>query len=80
MCAHENVETMVATHTDILPFLHPPLAARKCDVFPELQEPLLFIGKFCDAGVTATLGSETVQLIKYSIVTLSGTRYHTNGI
>ena len=67
-----NGETMVATHTYILPFPQLPLASRKCDVFPELQQPLLSLGQFCDTGSMATLDSDTVQLTKYGITTLSG--------
>ena len=66
-------ETMVATHTAILPFPQLPLATRKCDFFLEIQQPLLSLGQFCDAGFTATLDSETVQLTKDSIATLAGT-------
>ena len=58
----------------------PPLAARKCDVFPALQQPLLSLGQFCDAGFTATLNSETVLLTKDGSTTLSGTRGHNNGL
>ena len=75
-----NGETVVATHTYLLPLPHPPLAARKCDVFPALQQPLLSLGQLCDAGFTATLDSETDQLTKDGLVTLPGTRYHTNGL
>ena len=75
-----NGETMVATYTALLPFPHPPLAARKFDVFPALQQPLLSLGQLCDAGFTATLNSETVLLTKDSSTTLSGTRYHNNGL
>ena len=71
---------MVATHTALLPFPQLPLAARKCDVSPALQQPLLSLGQFCDAGFTATLNSETVELTKYSSAILSGTIYHNNGI
>ena len=44
-----NGGTMVATHTALL--AHPQLflAARKCDVFPALQQPLIYLGQFCDA-------------------------------
>ena len=31
-----NGETVVATHTDLLPFPKIPIAARKCGVFPAL--------------------------------------------
>ena len=31
-----NGETMVATHTALLPLTNPPLASQKCDVFPSL--------------------------------------------
>ena len=75
-----NGETMVATHTALLPFSQPPLAAWKFDVFPELQQPLLFLGQFFDAGFTATLNSDTVLLTKDGSTTLSGTRYYNNGI
>ena len=75
-----NVETMVATRTALLSFPQPPLADRKCDVLPELQQPLLSLGQFCDAGFTSTLDSETFQLTKDGIATLSGTRDHTNGL
>ena len=75
-----NGGTMVATHKALLPFPQPPLASRKCDVFLALQQPLLSLGQFCDAGFTATLASETVLLTKYDITALSGTRDHNNGI
>ena len=71
---------MVATHTALLPFPELPLDARKCDVFPALQQPLLYLGQFCDAGFTATLNSETVLLTKVGITTLSETRDHNNGL
>ena len=75
-----NVETIVVTHTALLPFNHPSLSARNCDVFPALQQPLLYIGQFCDTGFMATLDSETVELTKDGIATLLGTRDHTNGV
>ena len=75
-----NGETMVATHTALLPFPQLPISARKCDVSSALQQPLLFLGQFCNAGFTATLDSYTVQLTKYGIATLLGTRDHTNGL
>ena len=75
-----NGETMVETHMALLPFTQPPLAARKCDVFPALQQPLLSLVQFCDAGFKATLDSETAHLTKNNIPTLSGTRYHSNGL
>ena len=55
-----NGETMVATHTALLPFPQLPLDARKCDVFPALQQPLLYLGQFCDAGFMSNLTSEIV--------------------
>ena len=75
-----NGETMVTTDTDLLPFPQLTLAARKWDVFPALQQPLLSLGQFCDAGFTATLNSETVLLTKDGSTTLSGTRDHNNGL
>ena len=75
-----NGETMVDTHTALLPFPQLPLAARKYDFFPALQQPLLSIGQFCDAGFTATLNSEIFLLTKYGSTTLSGTREHNNGL
>ena len=75
-----NGETMVATHTSLLPLPQPLLADRKCDVFPALLQPLLSLGQFCDAGFTATLNSETVLLTKGGRNTLSGTRDHNNGL
>ena len=75
-----NGETMVETHIALIPFPQLPLSVRQCDIFPSLQQPLLYLGQFCDAGCTATLDSETVQLTKDSIATLSGKIYHTNGI
>ena len=74
-----NGETMVATHTALLPFPHPPLSARKCDIFLAPQQPLLYLGQFYDAGFMATLTSETVLLTNDDITTLSGTRDHNNG-
>ena len=71
---------MVATYTSLLPFPQPPLATRKCDVLTALQQALLSLGQFCDAGLAATLNSETVQLTKDLIITLLETRDHTNGI
>ena len=71
-----NGETMVATHTSLLPFPQPPLAARKCDFFQALQQPLLSLGQLCDAGFTATHTSETVLPTTDGSNTLSGTRYH----
>ena len=71
---------MVTMHTALIPFPKPPLAARKCDVFPEFQQPLLSLVQFCDTVFTATLNSYIVQLTKDGIATLSETRYHTNGI
>ena len=75
-----NGDTIVATHTALLPFPKTPLAARKCDVFPAIRQPLLSLGQFCDAGFTATLNSETVLLNKDGSTTLSGTRDHNNGL
>ena len=57
-----------------------PLSSQKCDVLPVLQQPLLSLGQFYDAGLTATLHIETVQLTKDVGTTLSGTRYHNNGL
>ena len=76
----KNGETTVATHTAILYFPKIPLPARKCDLFLALQQPLLSLCHLCDAGFAATLDSETVQITKDSIATLSNTRYHTNGL
>ena len=67
---------MVATHTDLFRFPQLPLAARKCYVFPVLQQPLLSLGQFCNVGFMATLTSDTVLLTKYGSTTLSGTRYN----
>ena len=75
-----NGETMVATYTALLYFPQPSLAAWKCDVFPSLQQPLLSLGQFCDAGFTATLTSETFRLTKYGSTTLTGTIDHSNGL
>ena len=75
-----NGETMVATHTALLPFPQPPLAARKFDVFLALQQPLLSLGQFCDAGFVATLTSETIRLTKDGSTILVGTRDHINGL
>ena len=67
-------------HTALLPFPQLLLAARQCDVFPALQQPLLSLGQFCDTEFTTTLTSETVLLTKDGSTALSGTRYHNNGI
>ena len=75
-----NGETMVATHTALLPLPQPPLAACKYDFLPVIQPPLLSLGQLCDAGFTDTLDSETVQLTKDGITTLPGTIDHTNGL
>ena len=75
-----NGETMVATHTALIHLPQPPLAAMKCDVFPALQQPLLSLGQFCDAGFTATLNSEKVLLTKDGSITLLGERDHNNGL
>ena len=75
-----NGETMLATHTALIPFPQLPLASRECSVFPALQQPLLSLGQFCNAGFTATLTSETVLLTKDSTTTMAGTRDHSNGI
>ena len=75
-----NGETMLVTHTALLPFPQLPLADRTCDVFLALQQPLLSLGQFCDAGFTATLNSEIVLLTKDGSTTLLGTRDHNNGI
>ena len=75
-----NGETMVATHTALLPFPQSLLSTRKCDVFPELQKPCLSLGQFCDAGFMATLTSETVLLTNDGSTTLAGTREHKNGL
>ena len=74
-----NGETMVATYTALLPFPQIPLAAQKCDVFPALKQPLLSLGQFYNAGFKATFDSETVQIAKDVIETLSGKRDHRNG-
>ena len=75
-----NGETMVETHTALLPFPQLPLYARKCDVFPALQQPLLSLGQFCDAVFTSTLTSEIVLLTNDGSTTLTGTRDHSNGL
>ena len=75
-----NGGIMVATYTVLLRFPQLLLAAQKCDVLPALQQPLLSLGQFCDAGFTATLNSETVLLTKDGSTTLSGTRDHNNGL
>ena len=72
--------TMVATHTSLLPFPQLPLAARKCDFFPALKQPLLSLGQFCNSEFTATLASETAHLTKDGSTTLAGTRDHSNGL
>ena len=71
---------MVATHISLLPFPQLPLAARKCDIFPALQQPQLSLGQFCNAGFTATLNSENVLLTKDGSTTLAGTRDCNNGL
>ena len=71
---------MLATHTALIPFLQLSLSAQKCDVFPALQKPLLSLCQLRDAGFSATLDSETVQLTKDGIETLLGNRYHINGL
>ena len=73
-----NGETMLATHTALIPFPQLPLASRECSVFPALQQPLFSLGQFCDSGFTATLTSETVLLTQDGINTLAGTRDHIN--
>ena len=75
-----NGETMVAMHRAQLPFPQIPIAARKCDVFPALQQPLLSLGQLYDAVFMTTFNSETVILTKDGRSTLSGTRYHNNGL
>ena len=75
-----NGETMVTTHTALLPLPQPPLADRKCNVFPALQQNLLSLGQFCNAGFMATLTSETILLTKDISTTLAGTRDHKNGL
>ena len=75
-----NGDTMVAKYTALLPFPQLPISARKCDVLSSLQQLLLSIVKFCDAGFKATLDSENIQLTKDGITTLSGTTDHINGI
>ena len=75
-----NGETMVRTHTALLPFPELPLDACKCDVFPALQQPLLYLGQFCNAGFTSKLNSNTALLTKNGSNTLTGTRYNSNGL
>ena len=75
-----NNETTVAMHTALLPLTQTTLDARKCDVLPALQQPLLSLDQFCDAGFTATLDSETVQLTNDGIATMLGMRDHTHGL
>ena len=75
-----NGETMVATHTSLIPLPQPPIAARKCDVIPDLQQPLLFIGQLYYAGFTSTLDSEIIQLTKDIIATMLGMRDQNNGL
>ena len=75
-----NGETMVATHTSLLPLPQPALAARKCDVFPALQQTFLSLGQFHDAGFMATLTSDNVLLTKKVSTTLAVTRDHSNGL
>ena len=69
---------MVATHTSLLPFSQPPLVARKCDVLLALQQPLLSLGQFYDAGFTATLNSEKFLQTKNGSTTLSWKIDHNN--
>ena len=73
-----NGETMVAKHTALLPLTQLPLADRKCDVSPVLQQPLLSLGQFCDAGFTSTITSETILLTKDGSTTLAGAKDHNN--
>ena len=62
-----NGLTMEATYTPLLPLPQLPLSACKCDVFLELQQPLLSLGQFCNTVFTTTFNSETVQLTKDGI-------------
>ena len=41
-----NGVTMVASQKALLPLPQLYLASQKCDVFPELQQPLLYLGQF----------------------------------
>ena len=75
-----NGEIVVATHTYLLPFPQLHLATWKCDVLSALEQPLLSHGQFYDAIFKATIDSETVELTKDGIATLSGTRDHINGL
>ena len=75
-----NGETMVATNTALLPFPQLPLADQNCNVFLALQQTLLSLGQFCDAGLKATLTSETFLLTKDCNTTLAGKRDHRNGL
>ena len=71
---------MVATHTYLLPLPQLPLSAGKCNVFPVLQQTLLSLGQFYDAGFTTNLTSETVLLTKDGCTTMVGTRDYSNGL
>ena len=73
-----NNETLVLTHTALPPPTQLPQFYRKCDVFPSLQQLLLSFGQLYNVVFKAILDSETVQLSKEEIATLSGTRYHSN--
>ena len=75
-----NGETMVATHTSLLPLTQLPVASPEYNVFPALQQRLLSLGQLFNAGFTATLEIETIHITKDGIATLSGNIYHSNGV
>ena len=67
-------------HTSLFPLPQIPLSYQNFDVLPALQQPLLSLGQFCNAGFNATLNSENVQLTKDGIAILPRTRDHRNGL
>lgn len=69
-----NGTSEFSTHTAKLPHAHLPDSMRTGHILPHLHQPLLSIGKFCDAGCTATFNAQKVTVSHGNKLLLQGTR------
>jgi hypothetical protein len=65
---------MQSTHLAQLPFAQLPKRAKMAHLFPDIKQPLLSIGQFCDVGCEAVFDAKTVTITRNQQTILSGTR------
>ena len=75
-----NGANMQARNTALLPFTQLSLAACRANIFPTPQNrALIYIGKLCNGGFSATFSKEHITLVKQDI-TITGDRDTNNGL